>query len=74
MANAEEASFEELLDKLEGIVGKLEEGDLGLEESLKAYEEGVALVRGAQGRLDAMESRLQQLTEGGQLAPLEDRA
>lgn len=35
--------FETTVEKLEGIVRKLEKGDLTLEESLKAFEEGIAL-------------------------------
>ena len=65
-----EASFEELLKKLEGVVARLEKGDLPLEESLKAYEEGIALVRSAQGRLDGMDKRLEELLSDGKTRPL----
>lgn len=36
-----ELSFEDALKELEGIVGKLESGKLGLEDSLAQYEQGV---------------------------------
>jgi exodeoxyribonuclease VII small subunit len=39
-------TFEEALQRLEQLVDQLEAGKLGLEESLKVFEEGVAL-RGA---------------------------
>lgn len=52
-------------------MGTLEEGDIPLEESLKAYEEGVGLVRQAQGRLDAMDARLEELLQNGQTEALE---
>ncbi|MEN6461226.1 MAG: exodeoxyribonuclease VII small subunit [Syntrophomonas sp.] len=39
----EDLKFEDSLKKLEAIVEKLESGDLSLEESLQAFEEGVSL-------------------------------
>ena len=39
--------FEEALQKLETIVTQMEEGDLPLEETLKAFEEGVRLAGSA---------------------------
>jgi exodeoxyribonuclease VII small subunit len=66
----DEATFDELMGRLEGLVKKLEDGQLSLEESLVAYEEGVGLVRNAQGRLSTMEGRLEKLMSDGQTAPL----
>lgn len=69
--DAPEPSFEEALKKLEEVVLKLEKGDIPLEQSLAAYEEGIALVRAAQGRLDGMDQRLEQLLHDGKtIAPL----
>lgn len=65
-----EEPFERMLERLEGLVKRLEGGDLSLEDSLAAYEEGVFLVRRAQGRLDTLDQRLEQLLEDGQHAPL----
>lgn len=36
-------SFEKALEKLEGIVKKMESGELSLEESLKLFQEGIDL-------------------------------
>ena len=44
--------FEEALQKLEAIVAQMEEGDLPLEETLKAFEEGVRLARFCASKLD----------------------
>lgn len=66
----DEPAFEQVLEKLEGLVGRLEGGELSLEDSLKAYEEGVGLVRDAQGRLDRMEAKLEELRADGSTAPL----
>lgn len=56
-----ETPFEASLERLTGIVEKLENGDLGLEESLALFEEGVRLARSAQTRLDAAEKRVEEL-------------
>jgi exodeoxyribonuclease VII small subunit len=56
-----EASFEAQLARLGEVVEKLEDGELGLEESLALFEEGVQLSRGAQKRLDAAEKRVEEL-------------
>lgn len=60
-------TFEEALQALEGIVEKLEAGDLSLEEALGAFEEGVRLVRYLEDALTAVEKRIEVLTrdQGG---------
>lgn len=55
--------FESALEELEGLVERMEEGDLSLEESLKTYERGIELSRACQKSLDAAEQRIQILTE-----------
>jgi exodeoxyribonuclease VII small subunit len=55
------ASFEASLSRLTEVVEKLEGGELGLEESLALFEEGVGLARAAQSRLDAAEKRVEEL-------------
>ncbi len=54
-------SFEEAIRRLGELVRKLEEGELPLEESLRAFEQGVSLVREAQHRLDTAEARVDEL-------------
>lgn len=56
-------TFESALAELEARVARLERGDLELEEALKLFEEGVALVRECHERLDAAEARIVALTE-----------
>jgi exodeoxyribonuclease VII small subunit len=53
--------FEASLHRLTEVVEKLESGELGLEESLSLFEEGVGLARAAQSRLDAAEKRVEEL-------------
>ena len=60
----ENISFETALAALEDIVKKLELGTLPLEESLKAYEEGIALVRVCNERLEDAKARVSILSCG----------
>lgn len=41
--NVDEMSFEESIDALEGLVKRLEDGGIDLDESLRIYEQAVAL-------------------------------
>ena len=54
-------TFEEALERLETIVHALEEGRLGLDESLAAYEAGVKLLRRCHGLLERAERRIELL-------------
>jgi exodeoxyribonuclease VII small subunit len=53
--------FEEVLKKLEGIVGAMESDDLPLEMLLSKYEEGTKLVKICQEKLSEAELKIQQL-------------
>ena len=55
--------FERSLAELEAIVQRLESSDLSLEESLKAFEHGIALTRSCQQALASAEQRVQLLVE-----------
>lgn len=55
--------FEEALSKLEALVSTMEAGDLSLEQSLKAFEEGVKLTRECQSQLAEAEQRVHKLME-----------
>lgn len=66
--------FEKLLSSLEGLVVDLERGELSLENSLKAYEKGMGLVKEAQERLLKMEGRIEQLMADGTVKPLDEKA
>jgi len=54
----EDMKFEEALERLESIVRNLEEGELTLEESLAAFEEGIGLYRFCAGKLDDAERKV----------------
>lgn len=59
----EQPVFEQDLAELEQVVKALEDGQVGLEESLALYEKGVALVRRCQGKLGQVEQRIVELLE-----------
>jgi exodeoxyribonuclease VII small subunit len=54
--------FEQAFRELEGLVEKLERGDLTLEESLQAYERGLALHRACQQTLEGAQRQVDVLT------------
>lgn len=53
-----EMTFESAMSRLERIVSQLEGGKVTLDDSLKLYEEGIALVRLCSGRLDEAEQKI----------------
>ena len=66
-----QATFEEKLLELEGLIRQMEGGSLPLDETLKAYEAGIALSRELTAELSAAEKRMQELS-GGEVKPMED--
>lgn len=64
MAKDREKKFEEHLEALEKSVSSLEGGELGLEESLSTYEEGVAALKKCHEILDRAEKKVQILLKG----------
>jgi exodeoxyribonuclease VII small subunit len=59
---AESTSFEQSLLDLERTVRELEDGELGLEDALSRYEQGVRLIKNCYARLRDAEQRILQLT------------
>ncbi|GBD11999.1 Exodeoxyribonuclease 7 small subunit [bacterium HR23] len=55
------SSFEEAFARLEGIVQRLEQGNLSLEESTRLYEEGITLARLCNELLNKVELRITRL-------------
>lgn len=61
-AEDQEPTFEASLAELEQIVSDLESGDLGLEQSLEAYEKGIQRLKDCHRHLQAAERRVEQLS------------
>ena len=69
--------FEKSLQQLEKIVGKMESGELALQDSLEQFEQGIKLAKTCQDSLANAELRVEQLIEKNglqQTVPLEDDA
>lgn len=64
--------FEKSLGELEGLVEKLEQGDIPLEEALRQFERGVELARSCQGALKEAELKVQKLLEAQGESQLQD--
>lgn len=56
-------TFEKNLEQLTEVIQKMEQQDVGLEESLKLYEQGVQLTRKCQKIIDEAEKKIEQLME-----------
>lgn len=71
--NQKNASFETNMQRLEQIVRALERGDVPLEESLKLFQEGTALVRDCGKLLDDAQLQVQKVLTAADGSPfLED--
>lgn len=60
--------FEQSLTELQTLVERLESGELSLEDSLAAFEQGVRLTRECQGALGQAEQKVQMLLGQGDAA------
>lgn len=64
--SAKGKKFEEELKDLEEIVAKIDSGELALEDSIAAFERGVALVRSLNHKLDDIERKVEVLSKNAQ--------
>ena len=62
--NVEEMTFEEALAELEGVVTRLERGDVALDESIALYERGARLRARCQQKLAEAEEKVSRITLG----------
>jgi exodeoxyribonuclease VII small subunit len=74
MAAKKNFPFEESIAKLEALVGRMEDGNLSLEDSLKTFEEGIKLTRECQQALKTAEQKVKLLIEKGSGVEEEDFA
>jgi exodeoxyribonuclease VII small subunit len=68
-ADIKDMTFERALKELEAIVGRLERGDVELEESIAIYERGEALRDHCDRLLKSAEAKVEKLTLGSDGAP-----
>ena len=70
--NQKNKTFEENMLRLEQIVRAMERGDVALEESLKLFQEGTALVKNCGQLLDAAELQVKKILAGADGNPVEE--
>ncbi|MHA7880348.1 MAG: exodeoxyribonuclease VII small subunit [Saccharospirillum sp.] len=76
MSKQDQPDFEQQMAQLESLVGRLESGDLSLDEAMQTFEQGIQLTRQCQQALDTAEQKVQVLLgqgEDAQLAPMPDQ-
>ena len=64
---AKEQTLEQTFERLEDLIGKLEQEDISLEESFKLYKEGMKLVKSCNDRIYKVEKEVLKLNENGEL-------
>lgn len=68
---AKKMTFEQALARLDEIVRGLEKGELPLNDSLKLFEEGTALITTCSKMLDEAEQKVVKLKKGADREPVE---
>ena len=63
-------TFEQAMAELDELVSRMEDGELSLDDSLKAFERGVMLTRKCQEALSQAELRVKTLTDADTLKEL----
>jgi len=63
---AKEKKFEEEIKDLETLANQIDSGELSLEESISAFERGVALVKSLNRKLDEVERKVELLTRNAE--------
>jgi exodeoxyribonuclease VII small subunit len=71
LAAGETPTFETMMERLQGLVARLEDGNLTLEDSIRSFEEGMDLVRRCTEVLNQAEERIRKLTRDARGTPQE---
>jgi len=58
-----EQTFEQLVDQLEKVVRQLEQGELTLDQSIAAFEDGVKLAKECEKKLQVAKGKIEQLVK-----------
>lgn len=67
---SKEPTFEEALEKLEGLIDAMESGEIPLAELVDKFEEGTILLKTCQAKLDEAELKIEQLNlKNGSIEP-----
>ena len=58
-------SYEQAIGELESLIQRIEQGEVGLEESLAEYRRGAALLKRCRSVLEAAQAQIEELTSDG---------
>lgn len=61
--NLTKLTFEQAIRQLTDIVGKIEQGEIPLQDSLNQYEKGMALIKHCKDILQKAEKRIEKISE-----------
>ncbi len=61
-SKTESMTYEQALGELESLIDRIEQGEIGLEESLTEYRRGAALLKRCRGILETAEQQIEELT------------
>ncbi len=64
-ATTETLSYEQALGELEALIERIEQGEIGLEQSLTEYRRGAVLLKRCRSILDTAEQQIDELTADG---------
>lgn len=62
-----ELTLEQTFEKIENLIEQLEQDDISLENSFKAYQEGMKLIKSCNDKIDKVEKQVLVLNENGEL-------
>lgn len=68
---SEPIPYEDAIQRLDALVRQMEDGSLSLEQSLKAYQEGAALIQQCRAALEAVDDQVK-ILEAGMLKPFDE--
>lgn len=64
---AKETTLDQIFEKIEDAINRLEQDDISLEESFKIYKEGMKLIKSCNDKIDKVEKEVLKLNENGEL-------
>lgn len=66
-AGVQECSLEEAFEKIEETIARLEDEDITLEDSFRAYQDGMKLLKYCNEKIDRVEKQVLKINEDGEL-------
>ena len=72
MSDKKETTIKEDFERLEGIIEKMDDDELSLEDGFSLYEDGMMLLKQLSGRIDMVEKKVKMLNEDGSLGDLDE--